>query len=171
MKEIKKTTPLRKILELGKACKRCGHCCIYGTGFLTKGDIERIAWFLKISKKELIKNCLEPVTKFNKTLYRPLAIKNKKAYGTCIFFNTDLGCTIHPVKPLQCKISTCDEYGEDISVWFTLNYFVNPRDPESIRQWALYLLSGGKNIQGGALRELVPNASILRKILRYEILK
>ena len=169
--QITKATPLKKILEIGRVCARCGNCCRYGSGFLVKGDIERIAWYLKLSEKELIDNCLEPVTKFNNTLYRPVVIKNKKPYGTCIFFNTELGCTIHPVKPLQCKISTCNEYGEDIAVWFTLNYFVNPKDPKSIREWKLYLDSGGKNIPGGELEALVPDPKVLKKILSYKILK
>ena len=98
-------------------------------------------------------------------------IKNGKKYGTCIFFNTQEGCRIHDVKPLQCKISSCNEYGEEISVWFNLNYFVNPNDPNSIREWKTYLGSGGKNIPGGNLDELVPDKEKLRKILNYEVLK
>ena len=80
------------------------------------------------------------------------------------------GCTIQEVKPLHCRVMNCKD-GEEMSVWFDLNFFVNPTDPESIRQWALYLASGGKNIPGGELREIVPDATKLRKILRYEVLK
>ena len=168
---ITKSTPLSKVLRLGKECRKCGHCCRYGTGFLVKEDTPKIAKFLKLTEKELIKNCLEKVTKFNTTLYRPVSAKNKKPYGVCIFYNTEKGCTIHPVKPLHCRISNCNEYGENISVWFHLNYFVNSHDPQSIREWALYLGAGGKNIPGGTLAELVPDKKILRKILNYEVLK
>ncbi len=169
---ITKSTPLSKILRLGRECSRCGKCCTHGTGFLVEKDIPAIAEFLGITKEELIKNCLEPVTKFNTTLYRPLSVKKKnKAYGTCIFFNSEQGCRIHPVKPLQCKISSCNEYGENISVWFDLNYFVNPNDPESIRQWKIYLDCRGKTIPGAGLNELVPDKKILNKILNYEVLK
>lgn len=168
---ITKSTSVDKILRLGVDCSRCGHCCRYGSGFLVPEDIPRIAKKFKLTKEELIKNCLEPVAKFNTTLHRPVTVKNGKKYGTCIFFNTQLGCTIHDVKPLHCKISSCNEYGEEISVWFHLNYFVNPNDPQSIREWKLYLDSGGKNIPGGTLQELVPNKEKLRKILSYEVLK
>jgi len=131
----------------------------------------RIARNLKLTEEELTKNCLEPVTKFNTTLHRPVAVKKGKPYGTCIFYNTEKGCIIHDVKPLHCRVSTCSKHGEALSVWFHLNYFVNPADPESIRQWKLYLNSGGKNIPGGKLEELVPDKEKLNKILNYEALK
>lgn len=172
MKElITKSTTKEKILNLGAECKQCNHCCRYGTGFLVPEDIPKIAKRLKLKEDELVENCLEPVTKFNTTLYRPVSVKKGKKYGTCIFFNTQLGCTIHDVKPLHCRLSSCNEYGEEISVWFNLNYFVNVNDPHSVREWKLYLDSGGKNIPGGELRQLVPNPEKLRKILSYEVLK
>ena len=168
---IKKSTTIAEILRLGDDCKRCGKCCTYGTGFLTKADIHRIARKLKLTEEGFVKTCLEPVTKFNTTLHRPVSVKKGKPYGTCMFFNSSKGCTIHEVKPMHCRVSTCNEHGEEISVWFHLNYFVNPTDPESIRQWKLYLDSGGKNIPGGKLEELVPDKKILKKILNYEVLK
>ena len=54
--------------------------------------------------------------------------------------------------------------------WFTLNHFVNVDDPESIRQWAVYLKTHD-TIQGGSLEELVPDKKLLKKILNYEIIK
>jgi len=168
-KGITKQTTLAEVLRLGNECKRCNHCCRHGTGFLTKTDVHMIARHLKLTKEGFVKTCLEPVNKFNTTLYRPLSVKNKKQYGTCIFFNSSKGCTIHEVKPMHCRISSCNRHGEELSVWFHLNYFVNADDPESIRQWALYLESGGKNIPGGELEELVPDKEKLKKILNYEI--
>lgn len=171
MKEIiTKSTPLAKALTLAEGCRRCGHCCKYGSGFLVDDDIKKIAEFLKLKEEELKTNCLEQVTLFNTTLYRPLRIRKGKAFGTCIFFNSEKGCIIHPVKPLQCRVSSCNEYGEELSVWFRLNYLVNPNDAESIRQWGVYLASGGKNIPGGELNQLVPNPEKLKKILCYEVL-
>jgi Fe-S-cluster containining protein len=168
---IKKSTTVAEALRLGSSCKRCNKCCTYGTGILTKADITYIARKLGVTEKGLIKTSLEPVTKFNTTLYRPVAVKNGKPYGTCIFLNTSKGCIIHEVKPLQCKISSCNENADELIVWFDLNYFVNPTDPESIRQWKLYLDSGGRNIPGGKLEELVPDKKMLKKILNYEVLK
>jgi len=166
---IEKSTPLAKVLELGKECRKCGHCCQHGTGFLVKEDIPKIAEFLGITEKELKEKYLEPITKFNTTLFRPKSVKKDKPYGVCVFFNKD--CTIHQVKPLHCRIGNCNEHGEELAVWFDLNYFVNPDDPQSIREWKLYLDSGGKTIPGGSLQELVPNKEVLKKILNYEVLK
>jgi Fe-S-cluster containining protein len=122
---IKKSTSLAKALELGKECKKCGHCCKHGTGFLVKGDAEKIAKFLGISEKKLKKKYLEAVNKFNTTLFRPVSIKKGKPYGVCMFY--DEGCTIHKVKPLQCKIGTCNEHGEELTIWFDMihSQFVN----------------------------------------------
>jgi Fe-S-cluster containining protein len=104
-------------------------------------------------------------------LYKVTSIKKGRPYGKCIFLKNKNNCTIHEVKPLHCRIGNCSEYGEDLTVWFALNFCVNPADPESIRQWALYLESGGKNIPGGELKELVKDPKILKKILDYEVLK
>ena len=169
---ITKSTKKSEILKLSENCERCNKCCTFGSGILTEQDITNIASYLKQNKKEFIKRYLEPITKFNTTLYRP--ITKKKPFGECIFLNNqgnNKGCTIHEVKPLQCRISSCGKLGEDISVWFTLNYFVNENDPESIRQWSLYLKTGNKNIPGGSLKELVPDEKKLKQILNYEILK
>ena len=168
---IEKSTPLAKALELGKECKKCGHCCKHGTGFLVKGDVPKVAKFLGISEKKLKEKYLEAVTKFNTTLFRPVSIKKGKPYGVCVFYNDEKGCTIHKVKPLQCKIGTCNEHGEELTIWFDLNYFVNSDNPQSIREWNVYLESGGKTIPGGEMKDLVPDKKILKKILDYEVLR
>jgi Fe-S-cluster containining protein len=168
---ITKSTSLAKVLKLGEECKKCGHCCKHGTGFLVKDDIPKIAKFLGISEKKLKKKYLEPVTRFNATLFRPVTIKNDKPFGVCVFYDNDKSCTIHKVKPLHCKVGNCSEYGEELSVWFTLNYFFNEDDPQSIREWKIYLDSGGRNISGGKMEELVPNKQALKKILNYEVLR
>ena len=87
-----------------------------------------------------------------------------------VFFG-DIGCKIHKVKPLQCRIGNCGEHGEELSIWFMLNYLVNTKDPESIRQYNIYLQSGGKTIPGGNLEELIPDKEELKKILNFEQLK
>ncbi len=51
-----------------------------------------------------------------------------------------------------------------------LNYLVNPDDPESIRQWKMFLTQNNP-IPGGSLKELVHDEEKLKKILSYEILK
>jgi Fe-S-cluster containining protein len=107
---------------------------------------------------------------FNTNLSRPKIKKEDKPYGECIFLQNKK-CTIQKVKPLQCRVGNCNEHGERLSKWFMLNYLVNKDDPESIRQYAAYLSSGGKTIEGGKLEEIIPDKEKLKKILNFEQLK
>jgi len=166
---ITKLTPLKEVLELSKECKNCSLCCRYGSGFILKEELPRIAKFLNISQEKLKQNYLEEVELFNKKLFKPRTIKLDKPYGHCIFLGNN-GCRIHEVKPLHCRISNCNEYGEDLNQWFLLNYIINPNDPESIRQWANFV-KFNEVIPGGNLHELIKDKEILKKILNYEILK
>jgi Fe-S-cluster containining protein len=166
---ITRTTPLAKILELGKICSRKNNCCRHGSGFLAGDDLKNIARFLKTTEEKVKLKYFDEVEMFNKKLLRPKKKQAGRPYGECIFF--DNGCIIHTVKPLQCKTGNCSEYGEELSAWFLLNYIVDKDDPESIRQYAVYLESGGKKIKGGELSDLVPDKKTLRKILSYEILR
>ena len=175
MEEITRKTPLKNVLKLAHACK-CDACsigCKYGSGFLAEGDSERIAKFLGIEEDVLKKEFLEEVEKFNTKRYRPKILrKENRQYGRCIFFDEGLGCKIHEVKPLECKTAMgCKPYGEELSLWFMLNHFVNENDPESIRQYASYLKIGGKLLEGAKLEELVPDKERLRKILKFKIIK
>ena len=163
-------TPLKKILELGKVCNRNNNCCKHGSGFLVEEDIIKIAKHLKISEENLKKKYLEEKEQFNKKLWRPKLKTKDKPYGKCIFFDGK-GCKIHEVKPLQCRTGGCSEYGEELSAWFLLNYIVDKDDPESIRQYALYIKSGGKVISGGELERIVPDKDKLKKIMDYTLLR
>ncbi len=168
---ISKKTKLSKVLEIGKKCKKCGHCCSHGSGALADNDLKKIAKFLKTTEKELKKTCLVEVERFNTKRLRPITIKIKKPYGRCVFFNKEKGCKIHAVKPIECRMGNCSEHGEDLSLWFMLNYFVNANDAESVRQYAAYLIHGGKTLKGGKLEELVPDEKKLNDILKYKILR
>lgn len=166
---IRKQTPLNEILELGKPCKRCGHCCNHGSGCLAGDDLKHISKFLQVTEDKLKKDYLEEIEKFNTTRLRPVTIKDGKPYGICIFYS-DNSCKIHPVKPLECKTGNCSRYGEQLSIWFALNYFVNKDNPESIRQYDIYLKTH-KTIPGGRLDELVPDEKELKKILEFNKLR
>jgi Fe-S-cluster containining protein len=146
---------------------------MFGSGSLVGNDAKNIAKFLSVSEEELKKGFLEEVELFNKKLLRPKLIREKgKPYGKCIFFDDEKGCTVHPVKPLECKTSiNCKDYGEELSVWFMVNHVVDTNDAESIRQYANYIKSGGKTIPGAELENMVPDKEKLKKILNYEILK
>jgi Fe-S-cluster containining protein len=167
---ISAKTPVEDVLKLAKDCNKCGHCCQYSSGYLAKGEEEKIAKFLEISKEELKEKFLEEGEKFNTKLMRPKIIKKDKPYGECVFFDKKEGCTIQSVKPLHCKIGNCNEHGEALHLWFTINHFVNKTDPESIRQWATYLKTH-PTLPGGHLEDLVPDKKLLKKMLTYEMLR
>jgi Fe-S-cluster containining protein len=132
-------------------------------------DIARIARHLGISKEDFRKNYLEDVLVFNTKLWRMKKEKKGKPYGTCLFLSKTKGCTIHRIKPFHCRISTCNEYGEDIQQWFQLNYAVNKDDAASVREWAI-CAKAHPVIKGGALEEIVPDKNKLAKILNYEVI-
>lgn len=168
---ITKYTPEEEVIRLAGSCERCGKCCQYGSGFLAPGDFARIAKYLDVAEKELKERYLERVEKFNQEVYRPRLIKKGRPYGVCIFYNKEEQCTIHGVKPLHCRVSSpCSVYGEELDQWFNLNYIVNPADPESIRQWSVFIMFSGA-IPGGELHELIKDKGLLNKILSYEILR
>jgi len=155
---IDKNTDIKTVLKLGKDCRTgCVHCCLYGTGCLVGDDKKNIANFLGISEEELESKYLETIEKFNTTLFRPkMNRKNPNMpFGPCVFLKEDMGCGIHEVKPLQCKVGTCSSKGEKLSLWFTLNHFVNKNDPESMRQFAEYLKVGGKTLDKDDLKKMV----------------
>ena len=172
---ITKQTPLKEVLQLAAPCQcdSCNHGCKFGSGSLAEGDSKKIAKFLKISEEDLKKDFLEETELFNKKVFRPKLLRKKgKVHGRCIFYDDSKGCTIHEVKPLECKTSIqCKDYGEDLSIWFMVNHILELSDPESIRQYAQYIKTGGKTIPGASLEELVPNKERLKKILSYKILK
>lgn len=169
---ITKNTELNKVLELSKDCSRCGHCCMHTSGFILKEEAGKIAKYLNMEEKEFVDKCLKPVVMLNTTAFKPWVMKQKdKQYGYCIFYDKKLGCSIQAVKPLHCKIANCNVYGDELNAWFMLKYFVDEDDAESLRQWNVYLKSGGKNIPGGDFAELVPDLNIRRKLLNYEVLR
>lgn len=172
--EVKITsyTPLDEVEKLGSYCEKCGHCCSFGSGFFLAEDVRRIAKAMNMKKDDFIKEFLEETESFNTKLHKAKTIKeNNKPYGKCTFYSKENGCEIHEIKPLHCKVGKgCGEEGEHISVWFALNYLVNVNDPESIRQWAVYL-HDNPTIPGGELLDLVKDKEKLQKILSYEILR
>ena len=172
---ITKNTPLREVLKLAAPCQcdSCNHGCKFGSGALAEGDSKNISGFLKISEEQLKKDFLEEKELFNKKILKPKLIKAKgKVHGRCVFYDDNKGCTIHEVKPLECKTSIqCKDYGQDLSIWFMVNHIVDSNDPESIRQYSQYIKSGGKVIPGAELENLVPDKEKLNKILSYGILK
>ena len=169
--KLTKLSPREEVLEMGSVCDMSGHCCKFGGGFVIKEDIERLAKHFNMTEKEFEDKYLDEYISFNTKHHRLKSNKDGKPYGPCIFLGEDNLCTIHEIKPLHCKVgSCCHTDGEQLSIWFALNHFVNPKDPESIRQWAIYLKTH-PTIPGGELHELVPDEEELERILNYEELK
>lgn len=171
---IKKNTPLNEILKLVHdcKCKACETGCNFGSGILLKGEEKKISELLNINEEELKKQYLEETEEFNKKFLRPKLKRGEKPYGPCIFFDSKNKCTIHKAKPLQCALSmSCKPYGEDLMLWFMLNNLIDKDDPENIRQFSVYLASGGKTLQGGQLDDFVPDEKRLSEILSFKILK
>ncbi len=171
---ITKDTPESVLLELAPACScsECANGCKYGSGYLFDDEAKKIAFHLKISDEDFKKNHLEEIEIMNTKAFRfKLNRKSKMPFGACCFFK-DGKCSIHEVKPLHCKISTgCKSHGEQASIWFMLNKFVNANDAESVRQYSQYLKTGGKMLNGGELNDIISDGERLRKILNYDILK
>ena len=165
-------TPESRVIELGRInCGGCVHCCRFGGGFLGKQDAQKIARFLRITEKELKEKYLEEAEKFNTILPRPRVLRKKNMpYGKCVFLDEKHGCTIHEAKPLQCRIGTCDEKSADLQKWFDFHHFLNPEDPESVRQYAVWL-EFNEPLPGAKLEEIIPDKKKLKKILEYEVIK
>ena len=93
--------------------------------------------------------------------------KEGKPYGPCVFLDNNL-CRIHAVKPLHCSVCNCGEDGDDLHVWFMVNYCLNIYDPESIRQYNSYIETGGRVIEGAELEKVFPDKQKLKRILSYK---
>ncbi|MFH1506497.1 MAG: YkgJ family cysteine cluster protein [archaeon] len=164
-------TPRQQVLKLGSDCKRCGHCCSFGSAFVLPEEIESIAKHLKISPEKFKEKYLDKAERFNTKLYRFKTKKKKdKPYGPCIFLKFNKTCKIHDAKPLFCRIGTCKEHGGEAIQWYDLNHNVNTEDPQSIREWAIFV-NQKDPIPGGKLEDLIPDKKTLKKILEYDDLR
>lgn len=168
---IHKDLSKEKVLEMTEPC-RCEACtvgCRFGSGVLADEDHDPLAEFLHVDDETLKKEYLEEIKRFNTKRWRPkIKKKEGKPYGSCIFFDEYRGCMVHPVKPLECRVSMgCKDYGEDLIAWFNLDQFVDEDDPESLREWRM-AHTGKKTIKGGSFEELVPDEKTRKSILEYE---
>ncbi|MBW2966983.1 hypothetical protein KY362_00705 [Candidatus Woesearchaeota archaeon] len=93
-----------------------------------------------------------------------------KPYGPCMFLENKQ-CRIQEVKPLHCRIGNCREHGEDLHTWFIVNKCLNIFDPESIRQYHSYIVTGGRVLPGAELERLFPDKKQLKDILEYRRMK
>ncbi len=95
-------------------CQLCGQCCKgFGGTYVTPADIENISDFIKADPDTFVD------TYCDMSGARPVLTLSE--HGTCIFFDPERQCTIHPVKPYMCKawpfIKTIINYPEN---WDTM---------------------------------------------------
>lgn len=166
--QITRRTKKETILRLGKSCKRCGNCCRFTSAYVLKDDIKAIARKLGISESDFTGNYLDEKEIFHAKLSK-LKTEQRGKYQSCIFYDDKKGCLIQAVKPFYCRISNCGKHGSEIQEWFSVNYIVNPCDPESLRQWNLHVKLA-KTIPGAKPSDLMPDKEKLKQILEYEIL-
>lgn len=88
-----------------QACSTCGgHCCTGESGYIwvKRKEIEEISDFLDISVEKFAIMYLKRV----KHRYTLLEYKREEKNDfACIFFDDQIkGCSIYPVRPLQCRI-------------------------------------------------------------------
>jgi Fe-S-cluster containining protein len=170
---ITRHTPQKEVIQAGNChrdCPSCQHLCKVGSGFLADSDFAPLAKHLGVSEEKLKQDYLESVELYNKTLWRPKLLREGKPYGQCVFYNEQEKCTVHVVKPLQCRTSSCKPGSEQLTDWFLLNHAIDATDPVAVREWAS-TMQVRDTIPGGKLRELITDKEMLKKIMSYELVR
>jgi len=92
-------------------CSRCGDCCRGEPGFVwvTRTERQAVAAYLNMEQKEFDGAYVRTVA-FGKSL-------KELPDGDCIFWDSEQGCRIYPVRPRQCRT---------FPFWQT--YLASPRD-------------------------------------------
>ena len=97
------------------SCRMCGHCCSGepGSVFLSDKSIDDISSFLGMDRQEFIQKYTRQV---DMGTYRQISLKERDDYS-CVFLG-EKGCTIYPVRPLQCMTYPFWPYlFEDRALW------------------------------------------------------
>lgn len=162
MRVHRNMTP-NEVLTLTQNEEKDHQSCKYGSGYLTEEDLTNVAHHLRLTETELKERYLEEAEKFGTKAHKPKLIREGKPYGTCVFLKGGK-CGIEEAKPFHCRISNKGDISEDVQQWFDLNFFVNPKDRNSIREYA-QVLKVRDPIDGGELEELVPDKQKLKEIL------
>lgn len=85
----------REALVFG--CTKCGACCSRpGVVYLTMLDVQRLAEFLEATEAQVKEAFLVPAE-------QGWWIIPVEEGHPCPFFTSEGTCTIHPVKPVQCR--------------------------------------------------------------------
>lgn len=139
--------------------------CKYSSGYITEEDLTNLAHYMRITESELKEAYLEEVERFNTKAHRPKLIKKGKPYGQCIFLKEGK-CSIENVKPFHCRITNQGKTSEEVQQWFDLNFFVNPNDDNSLREY-VQASKVREVIKGGKIDEIIPQYKA-KKIMESE---
>ena len=78
-------------------CTQCGHCCTGDPGFVWVNEEEIAA--LAAFRGESV----EQVTGlYTRAVERRRSLR-ERSNGDCVFYDRQLGCTVYPVRPRQCR--------------------------------------------------------------------
>ncbi|MDM8554247.1 YkgJ family cysteine cluster protein [Desulfococcaceae bacterium HSG7] len=82
--------------EIFFKCHECGDCCKgYGGVFVTPEDIHAISDYLQTNQDHFVADYCQMSGS------KPVIAQGSNGY--CIFWDSGLQCTIHPVKPGMCR--------------------------------------------------------------------
>ncbi len=183
--DVTRLTSKEKVLELVGSGSRPGDMCKVLPGFIAEHELPKIAEKLGVSHDELRTNFLREVYAYNTRLHKPKHEANERRlgfkptdtihqmpYGKCVFLDGEKTgehkCMLGDAQPLHCRISTEKSHGQKLHSWYLLTHAVNPDDPKSLREWAIYPKTH-PTIPGGELHELVPNKEKLDSILKDDV--
>ncbi|MEM0231329.1 MAG: YkgJ family cysteine cluster protein [Candidatus Woesearchaeota archaeon] len=166
---ISTSTPQEVMISLGAKCERCGHCCKYGSAYILDEELHLVAKYLAVEPEEFKRHYLEERQELNRTVYK-LKHGGNKPFGPCILYDERIGCLVHEVKPLYCKIASCSDRDGEALQWFRFNMLLDKEDPEALRQWNQLMLHTPKRIVGASIEEIIPDKDLRFKILSYEIM-
>jgi Fe-S-cluster containining protein len=78
-------------------CTQCGDCCTGAPGFVWVDDdeVNAIADFLQMPREEFI-------ALHTYTTHRGRSLR-ERVNGDCVLYDKQVGCTIYPVRPGQCR--------------------------------------------------------------------
>lgn len=77
-------------------CRLCGECCNgFGGTYVTSLDIRRISKFIGSDPDSFIQKYCDPSGSRH--------VLTQGTDGSCVFFDPEKQCTIHPVKPRMCR--------------------------------------------------------------------
>ncbi|OQA62352.1 MAG: Flagellin N-methylase [bacterium ADurb.Bin270] len=100
MKKNRREQRRLQSIRHGCKCPECVECCERDPGWFMPDEVAIAAQYLGLNENEFIeKYCTEHIYDGTRTLSPAM----KNGGSSCIFLNRDKECSIHEVKPFECK--------------------------------------------------------------------